>query len=715
MRLPRIRNLLIPLLGAFTTLMATAGAAAADDKFKKYKPAGIGDLLKTPRIGEGSGSTLYEQYGSGLYYRLDSELGWKDIGWSMLNGIADIFMGLTVFITQSAVVAVQWTLNLTDVKEIHDAITTAISSAGGTVSETLLPSALAVGAMVAWANHRKASGSGLSQLGWVAASGILAVSLVSTPGVWVDGIDSVRKVGSSIAMEATSAGMNGNAQEPFAVKGNPDLDQNDKKDSEETKKNKLVRKSTDAIWRSYVVTPWCIAEFGNLDTCKEFGEQTLQKTDKPPKDDDFADARREFLSKTLSDSKIGIPAMKWRQGKNAGRVTVTIAAFVCAALFALLAVALAFASLASLIGALMLLLAGVVFACLWVIPGRPRQWGMRWFDALLGFALQSFVSTMVLGVVLVLNTVSISMLGKYGYFAAIGVSITSAIVAFKFRAVMESIVGVTGALSPGASAAGMALGRGASRLAGRMVGKPAGWAGRQAARPVKWAGRKTGQAAWNGTKWAGRKSGQAAWNGTKWAGRKTGQAAMSGGAKVASAGAEQLHKAKERGLQALATWAADNPPGTSARMRSSDGQSTGSRRADGSSGAGRTIATLPERRTASVGSVRPRNTPRAGQPDLGRIQVGAAHTGRATGAQNRARRHPQLQAESGQNGPQFRPARGHNPPPRQKKITQSRRAANSASVSGGAASRRSGPAKVNRSVSAPAAPASDRRRRRRNS
>ncbi|MBF6049028.1 hypothetical protein GO001_28165 [Streptomyces sp. NRRL B-1677] len=706
MRLPRIRNLVIPLLGAITTLMATAGAAAADDKFKKYKPAGIGDLLKTPRIGEGSGSTLYEQYGSVLYYRLDNELGWKDIGWSMLNGIADLFMGLTVFITQSAVVAVQWTLNLTDVKEIHDAITTAISSAGGTVSETLLPSALAVGAMVAWANHRKASGSGLSQLGWVAASGILAVSLVSTPGVWVDGIESVRKVGSSIAMEATSAGMNGNTQEPFAVKGNPDLDQDGKKDSEESKKNKLVRKSTDAIWRSYVVTPWCIAEFGNLDTCKEFGEQTLQKTDKPPKDDDFADARKEFLSKTLSDSKIGIPAMKWRQGKNAGRVTVTVAAFVCAAMFAILAIALAFASLASLIGALMLLLAGVVFACLWVIPGRPRQWGMRWFDALLGFALQSFVSTMVLGVVLVLNTVSISMLGKYGYFAAIGVSITSAIVAFKFRAVMESIVGVTGALSPGASAVGMALGRRASRLAGRATGMTAKAGG--------WTAKQTGKGAW----WVGKKTGAATLKGAAATGRA--------GARATSAGFKQMGKAKERGLQALASWASDAPRGTGASGQTSgfnprNEQYLAERRRAGLDIPGsRTTATLPERRTA-VGNVRPRATTHSGQPNasgpnVARHQNGAAQTG-STGplTPNGTRLIPAQQARSGQGNHRFRPARSHTLPPRQQRITEGRRAASSSSASGGGASRRSGPAQVNRSAGAPSAPASSRRRRRRDS
>ncbi|MFI1798307.1 hypothetical protein ACH427_13285 [Streptomyces sp. NPDC020379] len=655
MRIPRFRNLAIPLLGALTTLMATAGAAAADDKFDKYKPAGIGDLLRTPSIGQGGGQTLYEQFGAALYYRLDSELGWKDIGWSMLNGMAELFMGLTVFVTQSAVVAVQWTMDLTKVQDIHDAIIKSISGAAGTVSATLLPSALAVGAMVAWANHRKASGSGLSQLGWVAASGILAVSLISTPQVWVDGIDSVREVGASIAAEATSAGMDRDVKEPFEVKGDanlgqteddnkPKTDPKEQKKAEESKKNKLVRKSTDAIWRSYVVTPWCIAEFGNLNTCKQFGEETLRKTDKPTDDDDFDDARKEYLSKSLSDKKIGTPAMKWRQGKNAGRVTVAIAAFVCAVLFAVLAIALAFASLASLIGALMLLLAGVVFACLWVIPGRPRQWGMRWFDALLGFAMQSFVSTMVLGVVLVLNTVSITMLGTYGYFASAGVSITSAIVAFKFRSVMESIVGVSGTLTPGGSALGMAMGRGASRMAG----KATGWTAGKAAR------------------------------GTGRAGKQAGRFAATGVRKGAKAFDEKVsHVGK---AMAMSSWAATNstvPLGVRGGAKSqagsdragADGRSTGSdgpRAAGGATRAGAyrrgagTSVDLPERRTTSVASVHPKSATVtvAAHRGRGRTQndQGAQNNPKARNGSEQAAR--AQSADSRRNAASSKPAKG---------------------------------------------------------
>ncbi|GAA0350672.1 hypothetical protein [Streptomyces blastmyceticus] len=709
MRLPRFRNLAIPLLGALTTLMVTAGAAAADDKkYDKYKPAGIGDLLRTPRVGTGGGHTFYEQFGAALYFRLDSELGWKDIGWSMLNGIAELFMGLTVFVTQSAVVAVQWTLSLTDVKEIHDAITKSISSAGGTVSETLLPSALAVGAMVAWANHRKASGSGLSQLGWVAASGILAVSLVATPGVWVDALSSVRSVGSSVATEATSAGLDREVKEPFAVKGDADLKQDaddgkapkdpeEQKKAEESKKNKLIRKSTDAIWRSYVATPWCIAEFGNLDTCKEFGEETLRKTGKEADDDDFDDAREEYLSKTVSGGKVGDSAMHWRQGKNAGRVTVAIAAFVCAVLFAVLAIALAFASLASLIGSLMLLLAGVVFACLWVIPGRPRQWGMRWFDALLGFAMQSFVSTMVLGVVLVLNTVSITMLGTYGYFAAVGVSITSAIVAFKFRAVMESIVGVTGSLSSGGSAFGMAMGRGASRLAGKATGWTAGKALRGTGAVGKQAGKYTAAGARKGAKAFDEKVSHVgkAMAMNSWAATNTTVPLGVRGGDKSKAGSDRSG-AGERGM------GADGSRGAGGVTRA------GAYR----SGTGKTVD-LPERRSTQVANVRPKSANVAAQREKARSQNAPAQTGRSGAAVEQQgadrRRTAPSKPGNGRDAHSFRQGPKLRSVPRQQRIKDERRTASVAHRSGSAGVQ-------NRSSSGAATaartPAPNRRRRR---
>lgn len=679
MRMPRFRTLAIPLVGALTTLMVTGGAAAAKDT-SKYNPAGMGALLPSPStLPAGQSGTLFERYSNSGLYQLDSQLGWDEIGYQIQNGIAVIFMGLTVLVGLAAVVVVQWAIKFTSVKELQDSISHAISGAAGTVSETLLPSALAVGALVAWINHRKAGGSAISQLGWVAASGILSVSLLTTPQAWVGGIDSARSVGSSVAMEAASAGMGADTKEPIDIKGDVSF-------SGSTQDN-MLRKSSDAIWRSYVVTPWCVAEFGNLNVCKEYAQKLWDA-----KGDDTKE-RENWLSKNVCDDCVGKAAVNWRKGKNAGRVPVAIAAFVCVALFAALAIALAFASLASLIGALMLLLAGVVFACMWVIPGRPRQWGVRWFDMLLGFTLQSFVSTMVLGCVLVLNTASVSMIGKYGWFAAAGISITSALVAFKFRGVMESIVGVTGAMSPGASAAGMALARGA----GRMAGRAGGWTAGKALRGTGAAGKYTAAGARKGAKAFDEKVSHVgkAMAMNSWAATNTTVPLGVRGGDKPKAGSDRSG-AGERGM------GADGSRGAGGVTRA------GAYR----SGTGKTVD-LPERRSTQVANVRPKSANVAAQREKARSQNAPAQTGRTGAAVEQQgadrRRTAPSKPGNGRDAHSFRQGPKLRSVPRQQRIKDERRTASAAHRSGSAGAR-------NRSSSdaatAARTPAPNRRRRR---
>ena len=37
----------------------------------------------------------------------------------------------------------------------------------------------------------------------------------------------------------------------------------------------MLRKSADATWRGFAVTPWCIAEFGSIDACERYGKGML--------------------------------------------------------------------------------------------------------------------------------------------------------------------------------------------------------------------------------------------------------------------------------------------------------------------------------------------------------------------------------------------------------------------------------------------------------
>ena len=84
---------------------------------------------------------------------------------------------------------------------------------------------------------------------------------------------------------------------------------------------------------------------------------------------------------------------------------------------------LAFTALMAFIGALLLLVVGVFFACLWIIPGRPRQWGLNWFEALIGLVLQSFLAMLVFGTALTLVTAVFTLTGSLGWLPVTGLAI----------------------------------------------------------------------------------------------------------------------------------------------------------------------------------------------------------------------------------------------------------------------------------------------------
>jgi hypothetical protein len=449
--LPRLRTVAIPMMFAFTTLMVAAGHAHAAD----IDPVGIGDLLPSPdsKVPKGEG-TLYETYSNPNLWQLDSDFGKWDVLDPMAEAIADICMALITVIGTACVVIVQWIFQLTSIPALSDALEGSIGGAAKGLSATLLPTALAVGGFVAFTKHKEGGGGGgLSQIAWVFISGVVSVSLLNSPGVWVDGVDSTRQIGANIAMSATSEGIGGGVEDfPFKMDHKPKYTN--------TGRDDMLRKSSDAVWRAYVATPWCVAEFGSFEVCEKYGPELLNQG--PSKD-----KRKEWLQDNVTDEAVGGDSVKWRQGHSpVGRIMVTLPSLIVVVIFAVLVLALAFASIASLLGALMLLVAGVFFACLWVIPGRPREWGVRWFDQLLGLTLQSFIVTMVLGCVLVVQVATTKMFGEYGWAPSAGLSIAAAIMAFRFRKIIEAIVGVSGQTS---AVGGMVLGMLASRAMGRAL------------------------------------------------------------------------------------------------------------------------------------------------------------------------------------------------------------------------------------------------------
>jgi hypothetical protein len=450
----RHRKLVVFTVLAITAVIATQQAWAADGDPQPTNPTGFGDLLPTPDLTNGDTRTLFENYGP-MSYGLDYETGLRETFKAVFNGIANLLMMYVVAIVRGAISVGWWLFSFTDIKPVTDAT----SSAVGTISQTLvgwlLPSALALGAVVAYV-QRRSQGSALGQMIWVLTAGVLSVSFAMSPATWLNGVDGARKLGAEAVMSASSSPVGGTMQTPMAwpepaFSGTP--------------RDTLLRKSADATWRAFAVTPWCIAEFGSVEACQRYGKNMLDKgTD--------GDERMKYIEGDISKAEGSGDAdtVQWTKGKNPfGRIGVLTLAAIAATIFAFLSVALAFTALMAFVGCLLLLVVGVFFACLWIIPGRPRQWGLNWFEALIGLVIQSVMAMLIFGTALTLVTAVFGLTGTLGWLPVSGLAIVVLLAGFRLRRLLE---GLTTMMRPGMASVvmGSMARRGALSLVSRLVG-----------------------------------------------------------------------------------------------------------------------------------------------------------------------------------------------------------------------------------------------------
>jgi hypothetical protein len=406
------------------SLIITAQLALAADPQQQTTPTGFGDLLPAPDLTHGDTRTLFEQYNP-MAYSLEFEGSFSDPFRPVFNSFAELLMLYVVAATRAAIAIGWWLFSFTDVRALMDSTSSAIGDVSTQLSGWLLPSALALGAIAAYV-QRKSSGSALGQLVWVFAAGLLAISLAAGPATWLKGVDGARQVGAETVMGASGQVVGGTLKTPFempepAFPGSP--------------RDTMLRKSGDAAWRGFAVTPWCIAEFGSMEACGRYGKAMLDVgVDK--------DQRMNYVKNNVAKAEGGgdTPTVKWAKGENPfGRIGVLLIAAVAATLFAFLNIGLAATALMAFVGCLIMLVVGVVFACLFIIPGRSRQWGMNWLEALLGLVLQSVAAMLVFGVALSLLTAVFSLSQSLGWLPVTGLALVVLIAAFRLRRLLESM------------------------------------------------------------------------------------------------------------------------------------------------------------------------------------------------------------------------------------------------------------------------------------
>ncbi|MDX6240087.1 MAG: hypothetical protein QOG10_4907 [Kribbellaceae bacterium] len=461
-RARRLRTALTVLTISF--ILASQTALAASGNPQPTNPTGFADLLPTPDLTHGDTRTLFEQY-SPMVYGLDFEKSITDPMQAVFNGYAHMMMMYIVAIVRGAISVGWWLFSFTDIRPLTETASGAIGGINTQLVGWLLPSALAFGAVAAYM-QRRASGSAMGQLLWVLSAGVLATSFAVAPATWLNGVDGARQIGAQAVMEPSKTALGNTVQTPISWP-EPSF--------AGSTRDTLLRKSADATWRGFVVTPWCIAEFGSLEACQRYGKAILDMgTD--------GDARKNYIANDIAKAEGGGNAatVKWSKGDNPfGRVGVLTLAAIAATMFAVLSIGLAFTALMAFVGCLLLLVVGVFFACLWIIPGRARQWGVNWFEALLGLVLQSVLAMLVFSATLTLITAVFSLTSSLGWLPVSGLAIAILVAAFRLRRLLESM---TSMMRPGAGS--MVMGGMARRGAMRAVRRIMGAVGSRAASPI---------------------------------------------------------------------------------------------------------------------------------------------------------------------------------------------------------------------------------------
>ena len=565
---------------AFFVFLALVGFFAPAQADDGPAPTGFGDLLGGPDLRGEFQPTLYEAYNMGSYYfdtnRLNSA---ADAHHIILNGLASVIMLLTAAIIRGAIVIVWTMFDDTSSQGLADSITPNIAATAGALLPWVLPAALALGAVIAYARQRGTGGGGLSQIAWVFAGGILAVSFATSPGMWVDNMTDIRSAAAEGVMSAASSSV-ATTNTPFefpaaTYDGDP--------------QNTMMRDSADAIWRSYVVTPWCLANFGSKTLCERYGKAMLDQGMNPSTRSDWIQNSDEAHPGEYNSDGA---AYRWIAGKNSyERLGMALVAFIVGVIFAALVFVVAFASQIAFYGALLMLFVGVLFAMLWCIPGKPREWANKWLETVIGLMIQSVVGALVLAATLSLTSRAFELAGDAGWGVAAGLSIGVTVAAFSMRRTISTILG---AMTPGmgmTTVIGALAVRGGAKMMGRGMRGLASVTGRGAAAAAGGAARGIGR----GASAAG-KGARAGWgNYRSEVARKTGER------RGESVPATSTKPGRDIPQNPTTTRPPGGRPGNAPDQRSSQPSRPGAPRPDG---AGR-----PSRSAPSVGRPQLRNNP----------------------------------------------------------------------------------------------------------
>lgn len=435
-RMVKTARLFLAAVVVAIAVMWSGQAAWADDdtaQSGQYEVDGIGSLITVPDLKDSDAPTLFETYPVWAYqWDYVDKSGVTQILDNTVDRNVNTLANSTFMQAQSwtlAAIAMSWqTMSFDAYTELGSQLTGAIGTVSNAFIGWLLPSTLAIGALVAWVRGSASPAQLATQLGCCLAAGVVAISLATTPEHYVNGINAFRDAGTQTAA-AAAVGASDGLTEPIEAAA-PTFTG--------TEQNNAMRQMGDAIWRTFIVTPWCQGEFGSIEGCKKHGATVLSK----PLFSTDAQTRSAYLDSSTFKSAVGEDSEAYATitGHNAPiRLATAITALIAAFIFAVMILVLNCLVAFNLMLALMMLVVGGLFACLWAIPGAPRQWANNWLTLLFNFTVMSFLVQLVLTIVLTVAMAAMRLTSSMGWFTSLILTITAMIASLVLLAHLKRI------------------------------------------------------------------------------------------------------------------------------------------------------------------------------------------------------------------------------------------------------------------------------------
>lgn len=428
--LTRPGRLLLSLLIAAGAMLLSAAPSWADDVDPNtYTPSGMGSLFSTPDLKGEQSPTLYEQYPESAFTFDYVDGGLLDFGIVdyNLNNFANTIFTSTRTLANTAITLTWQTQSFDGFEQFSPQLKGAVGATAEVFAQWLLPSTLAIGAVTAFARARRDTGEAISQAILVGLAGIVALSLATHADSWLNAMQTVRDAGSATASQAIALSPSSSTT---PMEG-PTPTFSD--DAQATS----MRVMGDSIWRTFVVTPWCLAEFGTQVACQQWGTEILART---------GGERETYITQTIREPIGGAESAAYTivSGHNgAYRLSIAGVSLLAAAAFCLVIIALNLIVIANVISALIMLILGGFFACMWAIPGAPRSWANRWFALLVGFVALTFLGFLILAAALAVTGTAILLSTTLGWVSSTLITFVAIGAAFGAIGHIKTIIGAS--------------------------------------------------------------------------------------------------------------------------------------------------------------------------------------------------------------------------------------------------------------------------------